>query len=165
MTATGARDSLARCKSQMYIIEKSHFQLGKLHGTIFLSGLVLRSIRRQLLRSSDNKGTTITGQVWKDCTGILGLLGKGVLHLEDVISNACVDAIGIAISFDSLDAPHLDQSLNDGVVLVLGSITHAIKKFSDGTDVDPSRTTALVRAGKLKMFPCRVCGQWLWASY
>ena len=147
MSTTGVDGCLSKCVDQLSQVEKSHSQLGKLHGVIHLSGQILRAIRHCLLQFSDEAG--IANQAWKDCTRILQLLGKGILHREEVISHASVDAVGIALSFDTLDAPPFDENLITGVTAVVMSISHAIALFCDGDAVDASRATGLVRAGKL----------------
>lgn len=155
MSKTQISNSLTRCVDQMKHLEKNHFQLGKLHGAIFLTGHVLRAIRHRLLAvgSSASVETAtatatdpLTEQTWKDSTYLLKLLGAAVLHKEEVLGNAGVDAIGIALSFDSMDAPLLDPHLNEGTIAVMDSISNGILKFSDGDTVDVQRATGLVRA-------------------
>ena len=147
MSLSGAERSLSLCVNQMDQIEKSHVQLSKLHGVIYMSGHVLRAIRYRLLQISSQD----VDHTRRDCTRLLQLLGQGVVHKEEVLSRASVDAIGIALSFDTLDAPPFDQTLNDGLCAVLMSISIAIRKFCDGESVDAHRAIELVRVGGIAL--------------
>ncbi|KAL7580750.1 hypothetical protein ACA910_001033 [Epithemia clementina (nom. ined.)] len=144
MSLAGADSSLSKCVDHLSQIEKNHFQLGRLHGVLFLSGHVLRAIRHRLLQFSTDPKSDHTR---KDCTRLMQLLGKGVLHKEEAISRASVDAIGISLSFDTLDAPPFDETLSDGVKAALVNISNAIKQFCDGDVVDADRATELIRVG------------------
>ena len=148
---SGIGTMLERCVLQMGHIQKSHYQTGKLHGSIYLTGRVLRALRLKVVQCKDpNSSNSLSmSRIWEQCTVLLRFLGAGVLHHDEVLSNASVSAVGVALSFDSLDAPQLDINMVEGTALLLESISKAINKFTNGDAVEPFRTITLIKTGKL----------------
>lgn len=134
------------------ILEKafeSSFVTCEIHGAAFLGSSCLRAFRlgdaNGTAKDSHDVSPTIT-KCWNECSRIVHLLGKGLMHADEVIGNACAQGLVISFSYDGHDAPILNTFLYEGFALALNELNSALKKFNSIDHADPTRASTLIRA-------------------
>ena len=74
------------------------------------------------------------------------MFGDGVLHADDIIGNAFSDALSIALSYASIDAPVLDSRLYKGSIHALNNLSTALRKYGNGDHTDAPRASRVARS-------------------
>jgi proteasome component ECM29 len=77
---------------------------------------------------------------------MIWLLGDGVLHKDDIIGNAFADGLSIALSYETNDAPILDNRLFKGSTQALIKLSNALRKYGNGDHTDAPRALKVVRS-------------------
>ena len=138
-------ESLETCCAEIIQIEKNHFLLGPLHGSLYLGAHLVRAIRLQVVSLDpafdDDK-------LWEKICTILSMLAKGIIRSDDVVGNASADGLAVALSYPQNDAPALHPKLSGVLNIILTNVVDALKTYKDGEATDAPRITKLVEAGK-----------------
>jgi proteasome component ECM29 len=140
---TKLSNTLEICSNHLVDVEKRNPSIGRLHGSSFLGAHCVRALRLLILSISDRQQSL---ESYNFVNNILQLLGKGVLHDDDIVSNACSDSLAIAFSYDTTDAPSLDFRFCISAASVVSNLTKALNKFGHGDAVNPARTLKIVKA-------------------
>jgi proteasome component ECM29 len=114
---------------------------GQIHGAAFLGSRCVRAFRLHPENASPEGATG-----WLMACKVLGALGQGTMHTDEIISNAFADGLAIALSYSEDDAPILDQKLYDGTAAALTQLTTALKKYGNGDHADAPRASKLAHA-------------------
>ena len=77
---------------------------------------------------------------------ILSQLAHDLSNTDDIVGNACADALAIAFSYDQLDAPILQDALIPGATIVLSNLSDAIRKYGNGEKIDIPRVSKLMKS-------------------
>jgi proteasome component ECM29 len=147
VTASQLDRALNTCANCFDNLHKHKFDLVNLHGCVFLGAHAGRAFRLgaiQLQGSNDQ-----VEQWWSQTSAIIEGLGKGILHPDEIVANACADGLAIALSYDCTDAPILDPRLYECCTFVLATQAEALTSFGRGDLMDPSRATRIVHAAGL----------------
>ena len=140
---TNIHSLLTMCESNIRDINKRNPTLSRLHGSAFLAAFIIRALQRR------NAGQSEAAEVvacWTSRTSLLESFGRGILHDDDVVSNACSDSLSIALSYDGSGVPISNGRLDNCIVSILSNLAKALKKFGHGDTVNPARTLKLVKA-------------------
>jgi proteasome component ECM29 len=125
-------------------IGSNHLVSSQIHGAAFLGAYAARAFRLQAVRLPVEDAAT--DNLWDKLASILAALGRGLLHPDEIIGNACADGLGIAFSYDGMDAPLLDSRLHNGSATVLNQLAAALVKYGNGDSTDASRAAKLAKA-------------------
>jgi hypothetical protein len=137
--------SLTNCSKKIGMTDTT-FSIGEAHGAAFLGAWSIRAFRLRATQEVALSTAIETEQCWTVASEILDYLGRGTTHADEVIANASSHSIGIALSFESIDAPILDSRLYAGVASVLLSLSTALTKYLNGDDADPIRSGSIIKA-------------------
>jgi hypothetical protein len=140
------------CDRNIMDIDKRNPPLGRLHGSLFLGAHAIRALHSQAaqIHLQDIE------KLWSTATNILANMGKGILHDEDILSNACSDSLSVALSSDGLDVLRINPRLLDFTGSVLSDLTRAMNKYGHGDTVNPTRTVKLVKTTGLFLASTKV---------
>jgi hypothetical protein len=124
---------------------RSQSSVGETHGSAFLGAQCLRAFRLRLaeLHSTANDGYD---SAWDTASTLIGLLGQGAKHVDEVIGNAFSDALFTALSFVGPDAPNLDTRLYPGMSAALLDLDSALRKYSNGDHAVATRSSKLAHS-------------------
>jgi len=95
---------------------------------------------------------------WEYTSSILSSLGRGSLHLDDAVGNACARGITIAFSYNGEDAPILDKRLYTGTSKVLVELCAALKKYGGSDHTDAIRASLLAKAAGVTLAASSTAG-------
>jgi hypothetical protein len=140
---------LTSCSQRLaqLINNDSSSALGRIHGSAFLGAHVVRALRLKAAASSrDGRVDLPRESCWIEVGQLLEGLGKGCLHNEELVGNACADSLAIAMSYDTVDAPVLDEHLYQSTASVLTNLTSGLSRFCNGDSVNPSRASKVAHA-------------------
>jgi len=143
IAASGISPVLDICAAKLSGVERNHFVLSQAHGASFLGAHAVRALRLQAVRYGS---CAEQDKSWKQASNILGSLARGAMHTDEIIGNACVDGLAIALSYDARDAPVLDSRLYQACGLVLNQISAGLAKYGNGDHMDPPRVVKLAKA-------------------
>lgn len=73
-------------------------------------------------------------------------MANDLANNDDIVGNACSDALAIAFSYEEQDAPILQDALIPGATIVLSKLSDAIRKFGNGDKIDVPRVSKLMKA-------------------
>lgn len=136
---------LDTCCSTIGQVEKDHFLLGPVHGSLYLGAHLVRIVRIQVVRLLPSTEHSTT---WEKVCKIVLMLAKGTLRSDDVVGNAAADGLTIALAYAGRDAPVLHPKLSGVLTTSLLNVASAMKKYKEGDATDAPRVTKLVEAGK-----------------
>eukprot|EP00977_Amphora_coffeiformis_P014885 scaffold4242_cov175-Amphora_coffeaeformis.AAC.9 len=139
-------ESLETCCAEMLQIEKNHFVLGPLHGSLYLGAQLVRAIRLQVVSLDP---AFDDAKLWEKICTILSMLAKGIIRSDEVVGNASADGLAVALSYPHKDAPALHPKLSSSLNTILSNIADALKTHKDGEATDAPRITKLVEAAGL----------------
>jgi proteasome component ECM29 len=125
-------------------IGNNHLVASQIHGAAFLGAHAVRAFRLQAVRLPVKD--VATEKLWDKLTLIFAALGRGLLHSDEIIGNACADGLGIAFSYDGTDAPLLDSRLYIGSAAVLNQLAAGLTKYGNGDSTDAARVVKLSKA-------------------
>jgi hypothetical protein len=140
---TMLHSTLTTCDSSIREMEKRNPTLSRVHGSAFLGAYIIRALQSRNDGSSD---TTETTECWSLAANILESFGRGLVHDEDIISNACSDSLSIALSRDEIDVPLLNVRFHQCMVSILTNLAQALTKYGHSDTVNPTRTLKLAKA-------------------
>jgi hypothetical protein len=138
--------SLTVCVQSLREVELQHATLSAVHGSSFLGAHLVRAFRLRSARVRISRDSKAVDDLWSCVSNLLTLLGKGLQHRDDIISNACADSLAIALSFESPDAPFLDGRLYECLTSVLSQLAAGLSLFGHSDTVNPTRTIKIARA-------------------
>ena len=127
-------------------LKKNHYSTGPIHGTAYLSARCVKAIRRLGTSSGDRSSSSNAAFDWNEIGSLLISISTNLTHSDEVIGNACADALCIAFSYNTADSPLLDPTLVLPLSSILDNVTMALKKFGHGDHTDATRATRIVRA-------------------
>ena len=130
---------LSECSEVLSGIEKNHFALSSLHGAAFLGSHAVKAMRSQAESTLHDEGSPMLEDAWKNSADILQALGRGTLHQEELIGNACSDGIAISFYYDGEDAPVLHTRLVLALTSLLTQVSKAVRKFSQSDTINVAR--------------------------
>jgi len=139
-------ETLKICSSKIAEAEKAVFITGEAHGSAFLASWAIRSLRFMLTLQDEIKELNEVGQCVESAGTILAMLSRGTDHDDEMIGNAFSNSIEIALSYDSIDAPVLDERLYAGISETLANLDLALLKNLNGDKTDPIRAACLIKA-------------------
>ena len=119
---------------------------GETHGAAFLGAHCVRTLRTKAAAVANPTGETLVSDCWTDCASILCALGDRLADQDEVIGNACGQSIGIALSYNGMDAIKLNPALYGAVEHILNAFVTALKRFGNGDHTDAQRTITLAQA-------------------
>jgi proteasome component ECM29 len=125
------------------------------HGCAYLGASVARAVRIAALRFPFSDGDC--NDVWDSIARIVTLLGRGTVHTDEVIGNACSDGLAIALSFDGLDAPVLHGRMYKSCSIALMKLAEALVRYGHGDYTDTMRVTRLARASGMCLAATTYC--------
>ena len=140
---TVLHSTLTSCETNIQEIEKRNPMLSRLHGSAFLGAYIIRALQCRNDGSSENPGSV---ECWSSAANVLESLGRGILHDEDIVSNACSDSLSIALSYEKIDFYRLNGNLHKCLVGVVSNLAKALKKYGHSDAVNPARTLKLAKA-------------------
>jgi proteasome component ECM29 len=138
--------TLELCANKVAEAQKDVFTLGEVHGAAFLGARCVRALRLHVWDETDTSESLVMETCLKSASSIIEALGKGVSHLDEAIGNAFAECLGIALSYDSIDAPILNPRLYEGIASALVDLELGLKRCGNGDHTDPIRASSLARA-------------------
>ena len=117
--------------------------IAKVHGAAYVGSACVQALRNCF--ASGSSGTLLHVLLDRAST-IIQLLGRGTLHKEEVVGNACAGALSIAFSYDSDDAPELCGILRHNTSSALKFISTSLRRYGNGDHLNPQRATSIARA-------------------
>jgi proteasome component ECM29 len=145
---TGLMRIATICRTKLRTMSEPSFLPSEVHGAAFLGSQCVRAYRLAEVLSEQDTDDDISN-CWTVCARIVELLGKGLIHSDTAIGNACSRAIVIAFSYDGQDAPILHKKLFDSVAVALDEMSASLRKFSSVDYADANRTASLIEASGL----------------
>jgi proteasome component ECM29 len=139
-------NSLTMCSQSLREVELQHATPSALHGSAFLGAHLVRAFRLRSAHVRIIRDSKSVDGLWSYVSNVLTLLGKGLQHRDDIVANACADSLAIALSFESPDAPFLDERLYECSTSVLNQLAAGLSLFGHSDTVNPTRTTKIARA-------------------
>jgi len=147
VTRSQLASTLSSCSENLNMLGNNDSSgLGRLHGSAFLGAHVVRAFRLRAANTQKTEEGSIEGTLWTKVSQVFDALGKGCLHGEEIIGNACADSLSIAFSYDETDAPVLDGHLFESAFSVLTNLTNGLSKFGHSDTVNPTRAAKLAHA-------------------
>ena len=137
---------LTTCSTKLTEMQNGTFLTGEAHGAAFLGARSIRAFRLRAAQEQELRFSEETDQCWKLSSEMLASLGRGTTHIDEVIGNAFSQSIGIALSYESIDAPVLDAKLYSGVTDALLNLEKALRNYLNGDNTNPIRATSLIKA-------------------
>ena len=138
--------TLDLCAQKVADSQKDVFTIGEVHGAAFLGARCVRAFR---LHAGHEMGVSDDIEMelcWRNSSSIIQVLGKGISHIDEVIGKSFTESLGIALSYDSIDAPILNPRLYEGAASALCDLELALKRFGNGDHTDPIRASSLAQA-------------------
>jgi len=130
VTRSQLASTLSSCSENLNMLGNNDSSgLGRLHGSAFLGAHVVRAFRLRAANTQKTEEGSIEGTLWTKVSQVFDALGKGCLHGEEILGNACADSLSIAFSYDETDAPVLDGHLFESAFSVLTNLTNGLSKF------------------------------------
>ena len=148
---SGIGSSLDVCALKLSSMRTNLFKAGEIHGACLLGAACIRALRiaaRCLKAATENEEVS---KCWEMAMTILSALGRGTLHTDEVIGNACSNGTATAFSFDGTDAERLEEILFPGTAKTLVNLESALKKFGNGDHTDTVRASFLARAAGIAL--------------
>jgi len=142
LSASGLGRVVETTARKLADIGKHHLVANQIHGAAFLGAHATRAFRLKAASLPQNSAD----QIWDKVTAVFSSLGQGLLHSDEIVGNACADALGIAFSFEGIDAPLLDTRLYKGTSTALHELSQALSKFGNGDATDAPRAVKLATA-------------------
>jgi proteasome component ECM29 len=138
---------LAQSAEILATVDKSHAVLSYVHGGAFLGAHAVKAVRLH----SETWQESLLGPPWMDVASILEVLGRGTLHQDEIIGNACSDSIAIALSYEGNDAPILTPCLYPASTHLLIQMGKANRKFAQGDTMNASRCLKVAVAAGISL--------------
>jgi len=139
-------ETLKICTGKVADSEKAIFSTGEAHGAAFLAAQSIRSLRLMLVSPKETELPEEVEQCLELAGVILATLGRGTRHEDEIIGNAFANAVDIALSYKSNDAPLLDHRLYSGISHALVNLDLALRKHLNGTNTNSIRAISLMKA-------------------
>ena len=136
-------DIVQSCGKCLQEMTSAAFVTARVHGAAYVGA---SSVRALMLMAREESFMPALKESLQNACSILSYLGRGLLHSDEVIGNACAGAIFIAFSYDTEDAPTLCETLQESASTVLKFANIALKRFGNGDHVDPQRAASLAKA-------------------
>ena len=119
------------------------FVAAKLHGAAYVGASCVRALT---MCASKEELSTQLQECLQHASTIVSFLGRGVLHSDEAIGNACAGALSIAFSYDTEDAPVLCEILHNGASVAMKQMNTALRRYGNGDHTDPQRAALLAKA-------------------
>uniref|UniRef100_A0A7S4MII8 Non-specific serine/threonine protein kinase n=1 Tax=Odontella aurita TaxID=265563 RepID=A0A7S4MII8_9STRA len=145
---SGVSAALLLVSRKLNEMQTNLFMASEVHGSAFLGASCVRALRSAtghpaIISRTCSDSTT---NLWAYAASITAALGRGTAHSDDSIGNACSRALSIALSYDSTDAPLLEDVLLPPVTTAMNELRMSMKKYGSGDHTDASRAASLARA-------------------
>lgn len=140
VSETQISTSLNSCSIRLAGISDNSSIISQLHGSAFLGA----HISRAFIILADACSIT-QNDTWNSVAAVLDYLGEGVTHPDDMVAHACIDSLGIALSYDGPNAPVLNARLYLCTASILRNLTKTMKLFGHGDSVNQGRALKIVR--------------------
>jgi proteasome component ECM29 len=137
--------AMTACAKELKESRQRNGVVGHIHGAAFLGATCVRAFR---LSPGYHVGAddALAKNCWELACTILGALGDGTLHADDIICNSFSDGLAIALSYTSDDAPILDPQLYPGTTAALIKLWKSIQKYGNGDNANAPRASKLAHA-------------------
>eukprot|EP00978_Attheya_sp_CCMP212_P004710 scaffold10348_cov54-Attheya_sp.AAC.3 len=143
----GIEQTMSLCASKLTEMQTNLFMAGEVHGAAFLGSTCVRAFRlASLFETTSQEDCGSIPLCWNHAASILSALGRGCLHTDEAIGNACAKGISISFSYTGNDAPILDQRLYAGTASSLNELNAALRRYGNGDHTDPTRVSSLAEA-------------------
>ena len=131
------------CEAALKEMTLPSIVIAKVHGAAYVGSACVQALRNCF--ASESSGTLLHVLLDRAST-IIQLLGRGTLHKEEDVGNACAGALSIAFSYDSDDAPELCGILRHNTSSALKFISTSLRRYGNGDHLNPQRATSIARA-------------------
>jgi hypothetical protein len=146
LQASHVHSSLQNCATKLVGLQQHIAAVGETHGAAFLGAQCVRSFRLLAAQVKPGNDAATESAAWQSASTIIASLGRGVLHIDDIMAGASADALTIAFMYDTIDAPLLDARLFEATTAAINDIATALTKFSSTDHLDAPRISKLVKA-------------------
>jgi proteasome component ECM29 len=116
--------------------------VSRLHGSVYLIGHVIRACRNYATRGS---APALEESVWVNANQFLSYLGRNLVDNDESVGNTCSNVLGVALSYNGIDAPPVIDKLAGGFVSSIQGVSLALRKYGISEDFDPTRALSLAR--------------------
>ena len=142
---TGIENILKTCGTYLVDLTSTSMVASKIHGAAYLGASCVRVLRKLWTNTAEDAAGELRDCLI-DASSVVTILGRGLLHLDEVIGNACAGALTIAFSDETLDTPKLCHHLYDSSSTVIKLMNTSIKRFGNGDHTDAQRVTMIAKA-------------------
>jgi len=155
---TGIESIIKTCVTDLTEMTSTTTVAAKIHGAAYLGASCIRVLRDFWTSTAEDS----EGEL-RDClicaSSLVTLLGRGLLHLDEVIGNACAGALTNAFSHSNVDTPTLCALLCDSSSTALKFTNTSLKRFGNGDHTDDLRVTMIARAAGVLLAATTVHGK------
>lgn len=127
--------TLEQSAKGLHSMEIGRAVVSEVHGSAFVGAHMIRA----LLLNHEARSLIPTNACCNHAAFILDSLGRGTLHADEALGNACADSISIALGCDNRDPPELDARLLRSCSSLLRSLAKANRNFGGSDQANPSR--------------------------
>jgi len=138
--------TMKTCCEKLEGMHTDLFHAGEAHGAAFLGSRCVRAFRMMGLNPSTCGVNKSPDTYFKVASRIISSLGRGSLNSDEAVGKACSGGIAIALSYDDVDAPVMDERLHPSTASALCSLDTALRKYGNGDHTNASRASSLARA-------------------
>lgn len=138
---TNIYSNIQSCGEILKEMSSPCFTSARIHGAAFFGGSCIHALHKILETEKTNEPLFKTIE---SASPLICWLGKGCLHSDEVIGNACAGALHLAFLPSTDDATILQNGKD--VCKALSFLTKALKRFGNGDHTDEHRTVLLTKA-------------------
>jgi proteasome component ECM29 len=129
-----------------------------IHGAAYLGASCIKVLRNFWTGNDED-----TERELRNClihaSNAVTALGRGLLHLDEALGNACAGALTNAFSDNNVDTPILCDLLSESSSTVLELTNESMKRFGNGDHTDELRVTMIARAAGVLLSVTTVHGK------
>ena len=131
------------CGELLSDMSSTSFVAAKVHGAAYVGASCVQALRMYFVMEGS---AVMLEDTLRNASTMVELLGRGTLHSEEVIGDACAGALAIAFSYKAEDTPVLCENLHESTSTAMKFLNTSLRRFGNGDRTNPQRAASLAEA-------------------